>query len=231
MVVAEELEQVYRQAERWSAKDVLRWAFATYGTGVAIASAFGTEGMVTIDLAASISPRLRVFTLDTGYLFPETCKLMKQVERRYGLRVTRLLPSLTPQMQAGIHGADLWNRDPESCCRMRKVEPLQQHLSQLQAWITAIRRDQTPARAQAGKVEWDSNFNLVKVNPLADWTAEMVWAYIRSNHLPYNPMHDQGYPSIGCTHCTRPVMPGEPVRAGRWPGSAKTECGLHRKGT
>jgi phosphoadenosine phosphosulfate reductase len=134
---------------------------------------------------------------------------------------------LSPEEQERTHGSALWNRDPDLCCSLRKVEPLRRKLGELDAWITSIRRDQTSVRSGARRVEWDSKFNLVKINPIADWTSKQVWRYIHDHDVPYNELHNQDYPSIGCTHCTRAVRPGEDPRAGRWPGFAKTECGLH----
>jgi phosphoadenosine phosphosulfate reductase len=217
------------QAEAWSAEEVLRWAFAEFGSGLAIASAFGAEGMVMIDLAAKIRPDSRVFTLDTDFLFPETYALMERIEARYRIRVERVRAGVTPEEQTRQHGPHLWKTNPDLCCQMRKVEPLRLKLAELQAYATAIRRDQTPARASAQKIEWDQRFSIVKVNPLADWSSDDVWDYIRAHHLEYNPLHDQHYPSIGCTHCTRAVLPGEEPRAGRWAGLEKTECGLHER--
>jgi phosphoadenosine phosphosulfate reductase len=199
----------------------------TFGGYIEIASGFGPEGMVLIDIAAKVQPEFRIFTLDTDFLFPETYSLMKQIEKRYGLRVERIKPSLTPEEQERFHGPALWSLDPDACCNLRKVEPLRKKLSQLRAWVTSIRRDQTAARSGALKVEWDAKFHLVKINPLVDWTTAKVWRYIHDHDLPYNPLHDRGYPSIGCTHCTRSVQPGEDDRAGRWSGLNKTECGLH----
>jgi phosphoadenosine phosphosulfate reductase len=206
---------------------LLRWAFVTFGGYVEIASGFGPEGVVLIDIAARVQPEFRVFTLDTDFLFPETYKLMEQIEKRYGIKVERLKSALTPDAQDHWHGQALWARDPDACCNLRKVEPLRKKLSHLRAWVTSIRRDQTPERAGALKVHWDAKFHLVKINPLADWTTGRVWRYIHDHDLPYNSLHDRGYPSIGCTHCTRSVQPGEDARAGRWSGFNKTECGLH----
>ena len=220
-------EQVQSQAEQWSPHEVLAWAFRTYRDGVEIASGFGVEGMVLIDIASRIRANLRVFTTDTGFLFRETYDLMERAQRRYGFRLERLQPRLDPEAQAEIYGPALWRRNPDQCCALRKVEPLREKLGTLGAWITAIRRDQTAARASARKVEWDAKFGLVKINPLADWSSDRVWEYVRRHDVPYNPLHDQSYPSIGCTHCTRAVMPGEDPRAGRWAGLEKTECGLH----
>jgi phosphoadenosine phosphosulfate reductase len=214
-------------AEAWKPERVLRWAFETFGNTVAISSAFGAEGMVLIDIASRLGKSFRVFTLDTEFLFPETYNLMDQIERRYGIAIERVYPMLSPEKQEEVHGAELWRRDPDQCCNLRKIEPLQRKLSELQAWITSIRRDQTTARAGASKIGWDAKFGLVKINPIVDWRSEQVWQYIRQHDVPFNVLHQQNYPSIGCTHCTRAVLPGEDPRAGRWSGSSKTECGLH----
>lgn len=217
-------------AESWDPEQLLRWAFAEFHPEMAIASGFGAEGIVLIDIAARIRPDLRVFTLDTDFLFPETYELMDRVEERYRIKVERVRPALTPEEQERRHGPALWMRAPDQCCSLRKVEPLRGKLAELRAWVTAIRRDQTASRAQARKLEWDTKFGLVKINPLADWSSKQVWDYIYENSLPYNPLHDRNYPSIGCTHCTRPVHAGEDARAGRWSGFEKTECGLHERG-
>lgn len=213
--------------ESWNPQDLLRWSFAAFGDHVAIASAFGAEGMVLIDIAARVNPQVRVFTLDTDFLFPETCALMERIEHRYGIAIERVKPGLTPEAQELEHGPALWSRDPDHCCSLRKIEPLRRKLAGLQAWMTSIRRDQTAVRASARKVEWDLKFHLVKINPLADWTSKQVWRYIYDHNVPYNPLHDQGFPSIGCTHCTRAIRLGEDERAGRWSGLVKVECGLH----
>jgi phosphoadenosine phosphosulfate reductase len=223
------LEQISLAAENWDTGQLLRWAFATYRRHIAIASALGAEGVVLIDIASRIDPNVSVFMLDTQLLFPETYELAARIERRYNLKIERIYPARTPEEQAGYCGPALWNRNPDQCCSLRKVEPLERKLRQLKSWITSIRRDQTPARASTRKVEWDDRFGLAKINPLADWTSEMVWSHIRKNNLPYNPLHDRNYPSIGCTHCTRPVSSNEDPRAGRWPGLPKTECGLHQR--
>ncbi len=214
-------------AETWSPERVLVWAFDTFVEGVAISSAFGAEGMVLIDIASRVRQNFRLFTLDTEFLFPETYSLMDRVEQRYGITIERVYPLNSPEKQELVHGPALWQRNPDQCCNLRKVEPLQRKLGELQAWITSIRRDQTTTRAGAGKIEWDPKFELVKINPIVDWSSRQVWRYIREHDVPYNALHDRNYPSIGCTHCTRAVRPGEDPRAGRWAGSSKTECGLH----
>jgi len=206
---------------------VLSWAFATYGENVALATGMGIEGMVLTDIAWRINPGLKVFTGDTELLFPETYDLMDRVEEKYGIKIERLYTDLTPDDQERVYGPSLWARDPDLCCNLRKVEPLRRKLTTLDAWMSAIRRNQTSERASIRKIDWDPKFNLIKICPLADWTREMVWNYALKHEVPYNPLHDRNYPSIGCIHCTRAVRPGEDARAGRWAGFGKTECGLH----
>jgi phosphoadenosine phosphosulfate reductase len=183
--------------------------------------------MVLIDMASRLRKEFRVFTIDTEFLFPETYSLIDKIEQRYEIKIERVFSQLSPEAQERVHGATLWARNSDQCCNLRKVEPLRRKLSELRAWIASIRRDQTSFRKGAGKVEWDAKFGLVKVNPIADWTSKQVWRYLHEHGVPYNSLHDQNYPSIGCTHCTRAVRPGEDPRAGRWPGTGKTECGLH----
>src|SRR5208282_4778429 len=214
-------------AESWSPQQVLAWAFETFGNDVAISSAFGAEGMVLIDMASRVRKDFRLFTIDTEFLFPETYNLIDRIERKYEIKIERVFSLLSQEEQDRVHGTALWARDPDQCCNLRKVEPLRRKLSELAAWITSIRRDQTSFRKNAHKLEWDEKFSLVKVNPIADWSSQQVWRYLHEHSVPYNSLHDQNYPSIGCTYCTRAVRPGEDPRAGRWPGTAKTECGLH----
>lgn len=208
---------------------VLAWALERFGPDeIALACSFGAEDVVLVDMLARLRPGARVFYLDTDLLFAETYATRDQVAARYPIRLDRYRPLLTVDEQAGLYGTDLWRREPDACCRIRKVEPLQRALAGLKAWITGIRREQAPTRRHARVVEWDSVWELVKVNPLAHWTGAQVWDYIRAHAVPYNPLHDQGYPSIGCSPCTRPLQPGEDPRAGRWSGTGKVECGLHR---
>jgi phosphoadenosine phosphosulfate reductase len=212
-------------AEHWSPQRVLTWAFESFGESVAISSAFGVEGMVLIDMASRVRKDFRLFTIDTEFLFPETYNLMDRIEEKYGIAIEKVYPVLSPEEQEHTHGPALWTRDPDRCCSLRKVEPLRRKLSELSAWITSIRRDQTSVRSNAHRIEWDTKFGLVKINPIVDWTSKQVWRYIHDHDVPYNALHNQDYPSIGCTHCTRAVRPGEDPRAGRWSGFAKTECG------
>lgn len=205
-----------------SAGDVVAWALAEYHPSIALACSFQKEESVLLDLLFRANPDARVFALDTGLLFDETYELWRETESRYDTKIERWQgPTLAEQ--AKQYGDKLWASNPSQCCGIRKVAPLREGLSQLSAWITGIRRDQSAARANAGKVEWDDAFGLVKVNPLADWSDKDVWRYVAEHKLPYNPLHDQGYSSIGCTPCTNP---GE-GREGRWTGNDKTECGLH----
>ncbi|HEY7354426.1 MAG TPA: phosphoadenylyl-sulfate reductase [Terriglobales bacterium] len=222
-----DLERVKVLAETWKPEEVLAWAFSTYGDRVALATGMGVEGMALLDIAWRLNPEVKIFTGDTEFLFPETYDLMDRVEERYGIRIERLYADLSPEEQERVYGKALWERDPDQCCNLRKVEPLRRKLATLDAWVTAVRRDQTSARAGIRKVDWDAKFNLIKISPLADWTREKVWNHVVRNHVPYNPLHDRNYPSIGCMHCTRAVQPGEDQRAGRWSGFGKTECGLH----
>ncbi len=214
-------------ADSWTPQRTLSWAFETFGSRVAISSAFGAEGMVVIDIASRVSADFRVFTIDTEFLFAESYTLMERVEAKYGIAIERVYSALSPEEQERLHGGALWSRDPDRCCNLRKVEPLRRKLAGLDAWITSIRRDQTVARSAARRIEWDAKFGVVKINPIVDWTSKQVWRYIHDYDVPYNELHNQDYPSIGCTHCTRAVRPGEDARAGRWSGFSKTECGLH----
>lgn len=208
---------------------MLQWAFAQFQVDdIALACSFGAEDVALVDLVTKVKPGARLFYLDTNFLFPESYEVIEKVQAKYDVRMTQVLPRLTPEEQATAHGDELWSRDPDACCGIRKVEPLQRVLGTLKAWITGIRREQSPFRANAQVVEWDAKFNLLKINPLVAWTNKDVWTYILENQVPYNVLHDQGYPSIGCTHCTRAVKPGEDPRAGRWAGHQKTECGLHK---
>jgi len=165
--VKERFEQAQVRAESWSPEEVLQWGFATFGDRIEMATGFGAEGMVLLDIALHVNPKLRVFSTDTGFLFPETYELKKRVEERYGIRIERLQSKLTPEKQAEIHGLELWKRNPDQCCSLRKVEPLREKLSTLHAWITAIRREQTAVRANAPKIGWDEKFGLVKLSPIA----------------------------------------------------------------
>jgi phosphoadenosine phosphosulfate reductase len=212
-------------------QDVLAYALKRYAPNIVLACSFGAEDVVLLDMIHKIDPRTKLFYLDTDFLFKETHEVKDRLIAKYGLKpeqVIQVKSLLTPEQQAAQHGEALWSRNPDQCCQLRKIEPLTRLLNGYAAWITGIRRDQAPTRANAGLVEWDQKFQLVKFNPLAKWKSEDVWAYIKVHEVPYNELHDRHYPSIGCTHCTAPVMPGEDPRSGRWKNFAKTECGLHK---
>ncbi len=217
--------------ERKPPQEVLAYALSHYHPKIVLACSFGAEDVALLDMIHRINPEVSLFYLDTDFLFPETHEVRERLVARYALKpaqVIQVKSQFTPEEQAARHGDALWARDPDQCCHLRKVEPLTRVLKDYEAWITGIRRDQTPTRANAGLVEWDAKFHLVKFNPLATWTAREVWTYIRANQVPYNVLHERNYPSIGCTHCTAPVLPGEDPRSGRWLNLGKTECGLHK---
>ena len=217
--------------EAKSPQDVLAYAIETYHPRIVLACSFGAEDVVLVDMVHRMNPDTPLFYLDTDFLFPETYATRGRIIERYQLKpaqVIQVKSLLTSQKQAASYGDALWTSNPDQCCQLRKVEPLTRVLKGYNAWITGIRRDQAPSRASAGLIEWDQKFGLVKVNPLARWSWTDVWTYIKIYEVPYNPLHDQNYPSIGCTHCTKPVMPGQDPRSGRWQGNAKTECGLHK---
>jgi phosphoadenosine phosphosulfate reductase len=201
-------------ADALDARELLAWALEAFHPKLALACSFQKEEAVLLDLLFEIEPDARVFALDTGVLFEETYEVWRAVEERYGTVI---------EAWRGEWVEGLWASDPAHCCHLRKVEPLGRALAPLDAWITGLRREQSPTRANARKLEWDNGHGLWKLNPLADWTEKDVWARIAERDLPYNPLHDQGYASIGCTHCTQPGA----GREGRWAGLDKTEWGLH----
>jgi phosphoadenosine phosphosulfate reductase len=208
--------------EQLDARGVLEHVVDEFHPRLAVACSFQKEASVILDLLLGIAPDARVFTLDTHVLFPETYETWQRVEERYGISVEVFQgPSLG--RQAALHGDRLWERDSDLCCGLRKVAPLNDALADADAWISGLRREQSPSRANTPKFAWDAKHGLWKANPIADWTESDVWSYILEHDLPYNPLHDRGYASIGCTHCTKPGT----GRDGRWSGSAKTECGLH----
>ncbi|KQL48620.1 phosphoadenosine phosphosulfate reductase [Brevibacillus choshinensis] len=228
MMADEELHVWAYRLEAKAPMDVLVTAVENYAGGIVLASSFGAEDVVLIDMLHKLAPTIPVFYLDTNKHFTETYHTRDRLQERYGTTFIQVLPQITLEEQAQQHGDKLWEREPNLCCEIRKVEPLKRVLSQYEAWVTGIRREQSPTRANAKKVEWDEKFNLVKFNPLADWTDAQVWEYIHANDVPYNPLHDRNYPSIGCSVCTRAVKSGQDPRSGRWAGHEKTECGLHK---
>ena len=227
MIDTDELKQRAEELEDRSASEILQWAADRFAPKLTFAASLGLEDCAVIDLIGRASLPIDIFTLDTGLLFPETYALKQQIEERYGVTLRAVNPAYTVDQQAEREGSKLWERDPDRCCELRKMEPLRATLATYDAWITAIRRDQTPERANAPVVGWDGRFGLIKINPLVRWTFDEVKAYVHRHDVPYNPLHDRDYPSIGCMPCTSPVAPGEDPRSGRWRGREKTECGLH----
>ncbi|HTL71517.1 MAG TPA: phosphoadenylyl-sulfate reductase [Candidatus Eisenbacteria bacterium] len=231
---ADEVKRLNAKFETAGAEKVLAWAFGEFPQKIALASSFGAEDVALIDLAVRIDPKVRVFTLDTGRLNEETYEAMDAVRRKYGLAIESYFPNASLvealEREKGFYSFRESVSNRKECCSIRKVEPLRRALKGLDAWVTGQRREQSVTRGDLKKIEIDeANGGLVKVNPLADWTEAQVWDYVKKNGVPYNRLHDAGYPSIGCAPCTRAVRPGEDARAGRWwwESPDHKECGLH----
>ncbi|HYC31355.1 MAG TPA: phosphoadenylyl-sulfate reductase [Gemmatimonadales bacterium] len=219
-------------AEDATPGDVIAWALGRYADRqLVVTTAFGLEGCALLDMVAMHGREVRVVWVDTGFLFPETYRLRDRIAARYPhLRFERRATSITPETQDALQGPELWRRDPDLCCRLRKVIPLREVLREADVWMTGLTRSQSAERAATRVVEWDTQFEVVKVNPLAAWDRPRVWEYVQSREVPYNELHERGYPTLGCTHCTTPVAGASVTtysRAGRWAGTTKTECGLH----
>jgi phosphoadenosine phosphosulfate reductase len=232
MLTAAEIQSLNQRFNEQPAEVILAWTWERFGSRAAIGTSFQGAGLVMIHLAQAHSLQFPVFTLDTGLLFPETLELKKRLEQFFGFEIESLEPDLTVEEQADIHGAELWKRTPDLCCTVRKVLPLRDKLSDLDCWITGLRREQSVTRADIGIIDvyvFDetSGREIVKVNPMANWSRDAVWKYIRDHKIPYNPLHDRGFRSIGCWPCTRMTGNGEDERAGRWTGFSKVECGIH----
>lgn len=227
-VSKENIEELAEKFELTAPEKILHWGVREFNNKITLACSFGCEDLVLLDMLLKINPHAHVFYLDTDMHFQETYETRDRLEEKYDISFIQVKPKLSLEEQAIKHGEHLWQRQPDLCCNIRKVQPLINVLKPYKAWITGIRRDQSPTRANSQKIEWDSKFQMIKLNPLASWTIEEVWDYIKSNDIPYNPLHEQNFPSIGCRVCTKPVMPGEDIRSGRWDGHQKTECGLHK---
>jgi len=227
-----EVHSLAVQFETVEVEDVLAWAWDRFGSRAAIGTSYQGAGLVMIHKAVQAGLPLPVFTLDTDLLFPETLELKQSLERFFEIKIDSIHPEQTPEEQAQEHGPELWNRLPDLCCTMRKVLPLQKKLGDLAVWITGLRRQQSDTRQKTQILEM-YHFDvlrdryILKLNPMANWSREAVWDYIKANNIPYNPLHDRGYRSIGCMPCTRPVGEGVNERAGRWTGFDKSECGIH----
>jgi phosphoadenosine phosphosulfate reductase len=219
-------DELAATVEGYTAEQAIEWAIETFQPALYFACSFQKTSSVIVDIAQKIDPTTRFFYLDTDVLFPETYDTRDRLSEHYGVEFERF-HNLTLEQQAAQHGDELWARNPDLCCEIRKVEPMRKALSTVDCWVSGIRREESQSRAGAKKFGWDKRFGLWKLNPLADWSEKDVWRYIAANDVPYNPLHDHGYPSIGCTHCTRPPGAGDGQRAGRWADAEKTECGLH----
>lgn len=231
-ITKEEVHDTAEAFEDASLTEILRWCWERFGTDAAIGTSFQGAGLVMIDHAVKAGLRFPLFTIDTQFLFPETLALKATLEARWGLEIESLFPEQTPEEQEREYGPALWNRSPDLCCTLRKVLPLQEKLAKLSVWITGLRRQQSEGRQKTRILEL-YHFDVIrdryilKLNPMANWSREAVWEYIRESGIPYNPLMDRGYRSIGCMQCTRAVGEGESERAGRWTGFDKSECGIH----
>jgi phosphoadenosine phosphosulfate reductase len=218
-------KEVAAEVEAMSAPEAIAWAIETFHPSLRFASSFQKTTSVIVDIAQRIEPETRFFYLDTDLLFEETYATRDALADRYRIEFEPFAGNSLAE-QEREHGATLWSRQPDACCGIRKVAPMRTALQEVQCWVSGIRRVDSETRAGAAKFGWDKRFGLWKLNPLADWSDEQVWNHIRENDVPYNPLHDQGYPSIGCTPCTRAPADIDP-RSGRWAGTDKTECGIN----
>ena len=234
LVLTEELQRelvsVSQELETARPQEILRWAVERFGDKFTMATAFGPEGMILIHMLSEFAKQTHIFNLDTGYQFKETLELRERVLQKYGIAVEMKQPELSVAEYERVNGGPVYLSNPDQCCGDRKIKVQWKAVAGKTAWASAIRRDQSPDRANAPIVGWDHKFRLVKVSPLANWTKKLVWDFVTKNDVPYNPLHDDGYVSIGCQPCTRPIGIGEDERAGRWAGFAKKECGLHTQG-
>lgn len=221
------IETLAQQFEVAGPFEILSWAAETYGERLAIVTSFQITGIAALHMLRRIAPGAPVLTLDTGLLFPETQDLINDLEQRFELDLRRIKPRQTPRQQARDYGDRLWERNPDRCCHIRKTVPLRDALTGFDAWVTGLRRDQSAGRANTPLLSRDSRSGLVKIAPFANWSEERVWAYIHKHDLPFNRLHETGYPSIGCWPCTRARVSIGDGRSGRWASRSKTECGIH----
>lgn len=221
--LAFEIDETYK-----GALQVIEWAYKEYGEELVYACSFGIEGIVLIDLISKVKKDAKIVFLDTGLHFKETYQLIEDVKEKYpSLQVEIKQPNLSLEEQANKYGDKLWESQPNRCCYYRKVLPLEEVLSSATAWLSGLRREQSPTRANTNFINLDDNFKSIKVCPLIHWTWKEIWQYVKENELIYHPLHDQGYPSIGCAPCTLPGDMETGSRSGRWKNKQKTECGLH----
>ncbi|RUM50085.1 MAG: phosphoadenylyl-sulfate reductase [Hydrogenothermus sp.] len=229
MITKEFVKEKSKYFENLPAQNLLKWVFENY-ENVGFTSSFSADDISIIHMIKDIKPDALIIFIDTDYHFPETYQLVEKVKNEWDINLKIIKPLITIEEQERKYGKNLYEKDPDKCCYIRKVEPLKRVLEDLDVWITGMRRDQSPTRANIGKVEihkLPSGKEILKINPIADWTRKDVWKYVHKHNLPYNILYDKNYLSIGCKPCTRPVLDGEDERAGRWAGKGKLECGLH----
>ena len=218
-----EIDETYK-----GALNVLNWSYEQYGEEIVYACSFGIEGIVLVDLISKVKPDATIVFLDTDVHFKETYETIERVKEKYPqLHIIMKKPKLTLEEQAAEYGDKLWETNPNQCCQIRKLTPLNEVLSESKAWISGLRHEQSETRKHVQFINRDEKFKSIKICPLIHWTWKEVWRYVTKHDLPYNPLHDQGYPSIGCSHCTKPAFDMNDLRSGRWQGTGKTECGLH----
>lgn len=229
----EDIEKLNQQWDKVEPETMLRHFMEIYGDRIALSSSLSAEDQALTDMMLGINPQARIFSLDTGRLFPETYALLDKTNLHYGIKIEVFCPQTEAlQEMVSTQGINLFYESIEKrhfCCQVRKLEPLSRAFRTLDAWVCGLRRGQSVTRNDMRRVEWDERHGLLKINPLIDWSEEQVWAYVREHRVPYNKLHDQGFPSIGCQPCTRAVKPGEDIRSGRWwwEDPQHRECGLH----
>lgn len=226
-VEKEIIRDLNKRFENEKPEEILKWLLDEFGHQAVLGTGFGPSGIVLIHHMKKAGLNIPVFYLDTSLFFEETYQLRDQIEEQFDIHLVRVSPDLSLDEQAEEYGSELWKLNPNKCCFIRKVLPLQRYLSDKKVWITGVRRSQSQEREKTGIFEWDPLNEVLKVNPLVSWTTDEIWTYIKIYELPYNVLHEEGYPSIGCAPCTKPVLPHEDERAGRWAGMDKTECGIH----
>ncbi len=235
LLAGDTISELNARFESAQPQEIIRWTLEESGLdGIAVASAFQAEGTAVMHMATEIRPDIPILFLETGFQFAETLAFKEQLAERLGLNVVDLVGDHTVASQAAIYGERLYERDPDLCCELNKVRPMFRALRELDAWMTAYRRDSSPTRESApilDQYELEPGKMIVKVNPVVSWTRRDTWDYLKANDLPHNPLYDLGYASIGCAPCTRTQFSGEPERAGRWAGLPRWECGIHERET
>ena len=230
----DEIEKWNRELKDLSANETISFFTKKFKNNIVFTTSLGAEDQIITKIITEINPSIKIFTLDTGRLFPQTYDLLDRTNKKYKLKIHVQFPDYKEvEKMVNEKGINLFFESIENrklCCNLRKIEPMKRALKGYKAWISGLRKEQSASRTDITLVEWDTNYKLIKINPLYNWTEQMVWDYIQQNKIPYNPLHDKGYPSIGCQPCTRAIFPGEDARAGRWwwENNFSRECGLHK---